>query len=316
MTAFLQTQPKNRSNSAALLPVLLRVLLVAAPMVLAYCYQANAQTVDESSQPAGDVSPSVPSPFPDFLGPRTDVSAPDVRGVTRFRFLTTTDFPPFNYINRDGRLSGFHIDLARGICDVLSLGARCQIEAMPFEELEDALLQGRGEAVIAGQVAGRFGGADASASPAYFRFAGRFLQRRDAAISAEDPLDLPPQTRVVAIEGSAHAAYLAAFFPDLTVVPVTDRQTLHLALTSAIAEYAFDDATATANWLASAGIANCCRFTGAPYFSDRYFGAGLTVATRADDRTAAQIVRFALYEMRRQGVFQELYLRHFPVAPF
>ncbi|MEO0496681.1 MAG: transporter substrate-binding domain-containing protein [Pseudomonadota bacterium] len=241
---------------------------------------------------------------------------PDVRGVTRFRFLTSTDFPPFNYVDQNGRLTGFHVDLARGICDALSLGARCQIEAMPFEELEEALLQGRGEAVIAGQVPGRFCGAETVASAAFFRFAGRFAKRRDAAVTMNDPLDLAPGTRVAVIEGSAHAAYLKAFFPALTPVPVTDRPTMHLALTSAIVDTMFDDATLTANWFAAGGAANCCRFASGPYFSDRYFGAGLTVATRADDRTSAQIVRYALYEMRRKKAFQEIYLRHFPISPF
>ncbi|MEM1364168.1 MAG: transporter substrate-binding domain-containing protein [Pseudomonadota bacterium] len=288
------------------------VLVPAVIVFLAFCYNAIADETDESSI----VAVESPAPFPDFLGPRTDIEVPDVRGVTRFRFLTTTDFPPFNYVDGRGQIAGFHVDLARNICAAAGLGARCQIEAIPFEELEAALASGRGEAVIAGQSALTFSDGSAVASKAFFRFPGRFVRRTDALNARADPLDLPPSTRVVVIEGSAHEAYLRAFFPNLAALPVPDRRTLQLALTSAIADHGFDDAVATATWLAEDGASACCSFASGPYFSDRYFGAGLTAATRANDSSSAQIIEYALYELRRRNAFQEIYLRHFPIGPF
>ena len=48
------------------------------------------------------------------------------------RFITTTDFPPFSFIDASGRLSGFHVDLARAICAALEITDRCQIHALPW----------------------------------------------------------------------------------------------------------------------------------------------------------------------------------------
>ncbi|MEO0635420.1 MAG: transporter substrate-binding domain-containing protein [Pseudomonadota bacterium] len=288
------------------------VLMASALVVLTYGYSANAQSLQESTEAQAGASAA----FPDFLGPRTDVALPDIRGVTRFRFLTTTDFPPFNFVDGAGRLTGFHVDLARSICDVVQLGARCQIEAMPFDELTDVLQAGNGEAVLAGQSIEGFAGIGAVASPVFLRFAGRFLARKDARAVSADPLDLPEGTRVAVVEASAHEAYLRAFFPKLTPVAVTDRTTLQLALTSAIVDHAFDDAPLSVAWLAGSASSQCCSFASGPYFSDRYFGDGLTIATRKGDAISADIVEYALYEMRRQNRFQELYLRHFPVAPY
>ena len=67
---------------------------------------------------------------------------PDLSTLPRLRFLTTTDFPPFNFIDKSGRLSGFHIDLARAICAELGIAEKCQIQALPWSELGDALNKG------------------------------------------------------------------------------------------------------------------------------------------------------------------------------
>ena len=46
------------------------------------------------------------------------------------RFLTDSDFPPFNYYDEDNVLTGFNVDIARAIC--LELAATCDIQARPW----------------------------------------------------------------------------------------------------------------------------------------------------------------------------------------
>src|SRR6266571_3091359 len=70
---------------------------------------------------------------------RERIPKPDIAPVPRIRFLTTVDFPPFNFIDQSGKLSGFHVDLAREICRELAVLERCQIEAMPYKNLTPAL---------------------------------------------------------------------------------------------------------------------------------------------------------------------------------
>ena len=61
--------------------------------------------------------------LPVLFDARERLVRPDVSGALRLRFLTTTDFPPFNFTDQSGRLSGFHIDLARALCEELGLQA-------------------------------------------------------------------------------------------------------------------------------------------------------------------------------------------------
>ena len=63
--------------------------------------------------------------IPNFWDPQERFIKPNVKNLQRLRFLTTTDFPPFSYIDKSKRLSGFHVDLARAICSELELDRAC-----------------------------------------------------------------------------------------------------------------------------------------------------------------------------------------------
>src|SRR5690242_13358268 len=56
------------------------------------------------------------------------------------RFLTESDFPPFNYYDEDNLLTGFNVDVARAIC--LELDAACDIQVRSWPALLPSLAKG------------------------------------------------------------------------------------------------------------------------------------------------------------------------------
>src|SRR5262245_29829699 len=105
-----------------------------------------AAIIGGTSVPGRTANPEIPN----FWDTKERLAKPDLSELQRLRFLTTVDFPPFNFIDSSGRLSGFHVDLARAICRELQIVAKCQIQALPWAELEGTLGRKDGEAIIAG----------------------------------------------------------------------------------------------------------------------------------------------------------------------
>src|SRR5438128_227146 len=70
--------------------------------------------------------------IPNFWDPKRRVERPAAGAVQAIRFVTTDDFPPFNFLDADGHLTGFNVDLARAICTELAI--RCTIQARPFDD--------------------------------------------------------------------------------------------------------------------------------------------------------------------------------------
>jgi polar amino acid transport system substrate-binding protein len=237
----------------------------------------------------------------------------DLTGLVRLRFLTTLDYPPFNYLDSANHLSGFNVDLARALCDVLEISDRCQIQAMPWEELQPSLRNGQGEAIISGVAASETARQTMIFSRAYLRMAARFASSRKAPLA-------PPRgggfgAGVIGVAaGSAHEKMLRAFFPKANIASVASADLLYTELRTGKVAAVFADATALSFWLQGNASEGCCAFSGEAYYSDAFLGSGMRIALKQEDADLMQSVNFALKAVQESGVMDELYLKYFPVG--
>lgn len=249
---------------------------------------------------------------PDYWDERQGVAKAELE-IARLRFLTTTDFFPFSFLDAQGRLSGFHLDLARAICIELDLLDRCQIQALPFDELEAALDEGEGEALIAGLSITRRTRVTLLFSRPYLRFPARFVARRSAGF-AEPIYEQLAGRRIGVMADTAHEAMLRDFFPQMRPVTYSDRERLLEDVADGTIDAVFGDGMQLSFWLAGEEGRHCCAFTGGPYFAPEYLGQGLAVAVRHDLPDLVTAIDYALQEIEAKGIFAELYLRYFPVG--
>jgi polar amino acid transport system substrate-binding protein len=285
---------------------ILRLALLAAALIAFALPNARAQIVEHPA-PAADAGVVVPN----FWDPRARLERPSTAEIGAIRFLTTDDFPPFAFRDRRGILIGFDIDLALAVCGVLKV--QCAIQTRPFDSLIEGLRDGTGNAIIAGFDAERAAAEELTTTQAYLKIPGRFVVLKGKSFDAGPPA---PSGFVGTVCATAHAAYLARFFPDLKVACYRD---LAVAIAELRAEKiiaVFGDALSLSFWLHGPDSNDCCRFAGGAYIDDRYFGAGLAIVMRAEDRTLKFALDYALREVYRAGTYEELYLRYFPVSLF
>ncbi|MBC2771589.1 transporter substrate-binding domain-containing protein [Rhizobium sp. AQ_MP] len=253
--------------------------------------------------------------LPVLFDARERLVRPDVSGVLRLRFLTTTDFPPFNFIDQTGRLTGFHIDLARALCDELGLQARCQVQALPYGQLSSALEAGQGEAVIAGvavteQLREKF-----NFTRPYLLLPARFLMRNDTALTRQNAEGLAGK-RVGVVRNTSHEAMLRAFFPSMSPTTFEDQASLMTGLREKQVEAVFADALQLSFWMMSPAAAGCCRFLDGPFLSERHLGEGMTIMVGGQDGSLAAALESALAAVSEDGRLEEIYLRYFPAGLF
>jgi polar amino acid transport system substrate-binding protein len=265
--------------------------------------------------PAFAQEPAAPGPesvvVPNFWDPRARLERPSPAEVGLIRFLTPDDFPPFAFRDRRGALIGFDVDLATAVCRVLEVP--CAIQARPFETLKDGLADGTGNAIIGGFDPDRAGAEGLIATQPYLRIPGRFVGRKETAF---DPGPPRPDGFVGVTCGSAHQAFLARYFPALRVACYPNLDAALAELKAGPLDAVFADALTLAYWLHGPAAEDCCRFAGGPYLDDSFFGPGLSIVVKEEDRALKAALDYALREVHRTGIYEELYLRYFPVGLF
>ena len=253
--------------------------------------------------------------MPVMFDVRERLVRPDLSTLLRLRFLTTTDFPPFNFTDQTGRLAGFHVELARAICVELGIENRCQIQALPYAELETALEGDQGEAVIAGvAVTDRLRQRFAFSRP-YMMLPARFVRNKQAELAGDDARALFGRP-VGVLTGTAYEAMLKSFFPDIRAVGFAARAAMLEDLKQKKVDAVFADGLQLSFWASGEASAGCCSLFDGPYVSERFLGEGLTIMVKKDDATLVQAIDSALAALSHDGRLEEIYLRYFPYGLF
>jgi polar amino acid transport system substrate-binding protein len=296
-----------RGGAVAIIAVILAATIAAA----------QAQTVNPP-QGASPAPPTVTPPadtmaVPGFWDPRRRPERPDLSRINIIRFLTETDYPPFNYAGPDGAPTGFNVDLARLICEELKVA--CTVQMRRFDTLIGALNSNNGDAIIASIATTPEMRTRVDFSDPYYRATARFVARRDSTIEDVRPEALEGK-KIAVVAGTAHEGYLKTLFTEAELHPYPDADAARFALKRGEVDLLFGDGVSLAFWLNGTDSANCCVFRGGPYLESRFFGEGVGIVVRRGNDLLRQAFNWALFRLWEKGRFTDLWLRYFPISPF
>jgi polar amino acid transport system substrate-binding protein len=254
-----------------------------------------------------------PVTVPGFWDPRRRPERPDTSRIQVIRFLTETDYPPFDYQGADGNPAGLNVELARALCDELKVN--CTVQVRRFDTLIEALDENRGDALIASIRPTQEMRRRVDFTDPYYRTPARFAARRNFDLDDVRPERLEGR-KVGVVGGTAHEAYLKAFFTEAQLTPYPNFEAAREALRRGEVDLLFGDGIALAFWLNGTDSGNCCAFRGGPFTESRFFGEGIGIAVRRGNETLRLALNWGLFRLWEKGQFTDLWLRYFPISPF
>lgn len=305
------------------------IAIVVIAGALAHMYEGTPlplKLVFASDKGKGPAQPATPEPMASATPPEGAVTpAPNPKRVTvalepqhqpraTLRVLTEGAYPPFNYHDGNGDLTGFDVDMARALCDRLKRD--CVIETRAWAELLPALKRGEGDVVIASTLIPSHGrpvpahDADIAYTQAYYTTPGHFAARRDARLSGASA-DALAGRRIVVEAGTTHEAFLKARYPDAVILDVSSLSLAQSSLVNGRADLLFADRNALLRWMMSGKGAECCRLVGRDYNDPIYFGPGAGIALRVEDEALLASIDKALVELNADGTQAKISTRYF-----
>ena len=283
-------------------------LSIASALMAVGGAAAQAQT---QPRPAVEAAPQA---VPGFWDPRRRPDRPDMSRLTVIRFLTETDYPPFNFTGADGNPAGFNVDLARALCDEIKV--TCTIQMRRFETLVDAITSNRGDAIIASMAV-----TPAVARPA--RFHRSLLPRAGAFRVAARRRDAGGPPRISrGQEGRRHRRLLARGLSEGDVHRRRDaspiRTTMRCGWRCGAARSISSSATRS-RWRSGSTApipANAAPSRAAPLSRAAISAKASASPCARATICCGQSLNWALFRVWEKGRYTDLWLRYFSVSPF
>ena len=255
-----------------------------------------------------DVTDNLQNSVP-FPNPSEAFNKPDISKLSRLRFITDNDYPPFNYLDDSGNLVGFNVELARAICAELNVS--CSVQALSWERMINAIDQNVADAIIASLAITKKNRRRVAFSRQYYRTPAQFVTRKNSDLKKMIPETLQDK-RVGVAKGTSHEAYLKAFFSASKITSFDTAGGARKALMENKIDAVFDDGVSLMFWLNGEASNDCCKYSGGSFTESKFFGEGVGIAVKRDNRELQKILNYGLDLVEKSGKYHQIFKRFFP----
>jgi lysine-arginine-ornithine-binding protein len=232
----------------------------------------------------------------------------------KIRIASEGAYPPYNYMDANGKLAGFEIDLGAQLCKRMQV--ECEFLAQNWDGIIPGLTSKKYDAIMAGMSDNEERRKVITFSEAYSQVPSRFVTVKDSEISKAQSLEevkAALKGKVIGAQGATiQEAFLQKAFPDATLRSYPTQEDMNLDISGGRIDAALADVTAWLDFLKTEKGAKLALF--GPDLngkSDPIFGIGVAVGLRQEDKELQEKFSKAILEMKADGSLSQLATKHF-----
>ena len=218
-------------------------------------------------------------------------------------------YPPFSWVEKDGTLKGFDIDIAMALCE--EIGAECVLVPQDWDGIIPALLARKYDAIIASMSITEERKKKVAFSEKYYNTPAKFARKKGSGITISKA-GLKGKT-VGVQRATTHDNFITGEFGDS--VEIKRYGTQDEAYLDAIAgrvDLLLADSIAMDDGFLKTDKGKGWEFVGPGYSDPKYFGVGAGIAVRKSDGELAKLFSLAIKVIRSNGVYHMINGKYFP----
>jgi arginine/ornithine transport system substrate-binding protein len=233
----------------------------------------------------------------------------DAKEWKTIRIATEGAYAPFNFVDKDGKLQGFDVDIARALCEKMK--AECSVVAQDWDGIIPGLLAKKYDAIIASMSITDERKKKVAFTDRYYKTPARFIAKKGSglAISKEGL-----KGKSVGVQrATIHANYLQDNYGSVVSVKQYDTQeNANLDLAAGRLDAILADSIALLEGFLKTPQGKDFEFVGPELTDRKWFGDGAGIALRKEDKDLAAQLNKALKEIRADGTYKKLNDKYFP----
>ena len=224
------------------------------------------------------------------------------------RIATEGAYPPFNYVDKNGDLQGFDVDIAEALCEEMKV--HCVLMVQDWDGLIPGLLAKKYDAIIASMSITEERKQKVDFSEKYYVSPARFVAEKGADIDVSKE-GLKGKT-VGVQRATIHENFVRDNFGDtLTIKSYATQDEANMDLTSGRVDLVIADATVLQGGFLDTPAGKDYEFVGPSFTDEEWFGEGIGIAVRKEDDELRKMFNKAIKDLRKSGEYQKINAKYF-----
>jgi polar amino acid transport system substrate-binding protein len=215
--------------------------------------------------------------------------------------------PPYNYLENN-ELAGFEIDLGQAVCTRLEI--KCTFVSQDWDSLIPGLLDHQYDAIMAAMEITEERREKIAFTTPYVRMPSAFMIAKASTLKEATPAALAGKS--IGVEaGGTHEAYLEDLYRDSEVHTYAVLEDAILDLAEGRIDTLIGDKDAIMDFIATRKEGQCCRILADVPRNPAYFGAGIGIGLRKEDKDLKDMFDKGLAAVIADGTHTRIRAKYF-----
>ncbi len=226
----------------------------------------------------------------------------------KVRIAVEGAYPPFSYVQPDGTLAGFDIDMAKALCAAMEV--KCKLVQQDWDGMIPGLLARKYDAIIASMSITEERKKKVDFTNKYYQTPAKFIARKGSFPHFSDEA-LKGKTVGVQRE-TIHDKYLSARYGDtISIKRYGNLDEGYLDLVSGRLDLIIADSAALYDGFLTKEAGAEYEFVGPDLVDRKWFGEGVGVVVRKGEKELADKINGAIDAVRASGEYKKIQDKYF-----
>ena len=238
------------------------------------------------------------------------LAAGAVQAQETLKLGTEGAYPPFNFIDSAGNVTGFDVEIGQALC--AKMNVKCDVVAQDWDGIIPGLLAKKYDFIIASMFITEERKKQVNFSDPYYLAAMTVAAPKETDIKdfTVDGLE----GKVVGVQvGTTQADYANKVFTKSEVREYPTQDEVNLDLAAGRIDAQVGDMLPVLDWVTKTEDGACCELKGEPITDPAFVGDGVGIAIRKEDTELLAKMNAALKEIRADGSYKAINDKYFPI---
>lgn len=217
-------------------------------------------------------------------------------------------YPPFSYTTADGKLEGFDIDIAMALCN--AMGAECTLVAQDWDGIIPALLARKYDAIVASMSITEERKKKVAFTNKYYQTPAKFVTKK-GTVKEFSPETLKGKT-VGVQRATTHDNYITDNYgKDVKIKRYATQDEAYMDLAAGRVDFLLADSVVISEGFLKKPEGQDYEFVGPDLIDQKWFGEGIGIACRKQDKDLVEILNKAIVQIRADGTYKKIQDKYF-----